>query len=125
MKKNSMMVKSVLMSMFTAGALMFGFSSCSDEDVMANESMNPEMEQTYNGPALKSLGLNFQDFNNEGDVQILDADTTQISVSKAFADKLGIESFAGHPLGIRQRIGKRHYLAAVYVVERCRDEGTL
>ena len=105
-----MMVKSVLMSMFTAGALVFGFSSCSDEDVMANESMNPEMEQTYNGPALKSLGLNFQDFNNEGDVQILDADTTQISVSKAFADKLGIESFAGHPLGIRQSMEEDAYM---------------
>ena len=110
MKKNSVMVKSVLMSMITAGAFVFGFASCSDEDAMANESMNPEMEQAYDGPALKSLGLNYQDFLAEGDVTILDADTTQISVSKAFADKLGIKSFAGHPMGIRQSMEEDSYM---------------
>ena len=110
MKKNSMMVKSVLMSMITAGAFVFGLASCSDEDVMANESANPEMEQAYDGPALESLGLNYQDFVAEGDVTILDADTTQISVSKAFADKLGIKSFAGHPMGIRQSMEEDAYM---------------
>ena len=110
MKKNSVMVKSVLMSMITAVAFVFGFASCSDEDPMANESMNPEMEQAYDGPALKSLGLNYQDFVAEGDVTILDADTTQISVSKAFADKLGIKSFAGHPMGIWESMDNDSYM---------------
>ena len=104
------MVKQVFMSIITAGIISLSFSSCSKDDVLADESVNNNMEQEYNGPALESLDLNFQDFNNPGDVYILDADTTQISVSKAFADKLGIKSFAGHPMGIRQSMEEDSYM---------------
>ena len=102
MKKNSVMVKQVLMSILTAGIFSFSFSSCSQDDILISGGVNSEMESEYSGPALESYGLNFQDFIQAGDVQILDADTTQISVSKAFADKIGIKSFPGHPMGIRQ-----------------------
>ncbi len=44
------------------------------------------------------------------DVTILNADTTEISVSKALADKLGIESFVGHPMGIWDHPEHRAYL---------------
>ena len=110
MKKNSVMVKSMFMSIITAGIISCGFSSCSKDDDLTNEGMNPEMESEFSGPSLESYGLNFQDFINEGDVQILDADTTQIAVSKAFADKIGIESFAGHPMGIRQGMEEDAYM---------------
>lgn len=110
MKKNSVMVKQVFMSIITAGIISFSFSSCSKEDALADEGANKNMEQAYNGPALESLGLNFQDFNNADDVYILDADTTQISISKAFADKLGIKSFPGHPMGIRQSMEEDSYM---------------
>ena len=76
------MVKQVLMSILTAGIFSFSFSSCSQDDVLINEGTNPEMESEYSGPSLESYGLNFQDFIQPGDVQILDADTTQIAVSK-------------------------------------------
>ena len=80
-KKN--LVKQVLMSILTAGifSFSFGFASCSDEDVLTNEGMNPEMEQTYDGPALETYGLSYMDFITENDIQILDADTTQLSIS--------------------------------------------
>ena len=102
MKKNSVMVKQVFMSILTAGIFSFSFSSCSQDDILISGGLNSEMESEYSGPALGSYGLNFQDFIQAGDVQILDADTTQIAVSKAFADKIGIKSFPGHPMGIRQ-----------------------
>lgn len=43
-------------------------------------------------------------------MQILNSDTTQISVSKQLADKLGIKSFVGHPLGIWQRMEDPAYM---------------
>ena len=106
-KKN--LVKMVLMSTLTAGT-MFGFTACSDDSDLVNDNFNTPLEKEYNGPALESLGLNFQDFVAEGDVRIVDADTTQISVSKAFADKMGIKSFAGHPMGIRQSMEENAYM---------------
>ena len=45
MKKISMMVKQVLMSALTAGIFTFGFTACSDEDVMDNNQA-AEMAQT-------------------------------------------------------------------------------
>lgn len=110
MKKNSVMVKQVLTGILTAGALVFGFASCSDEDIMANESINPEMEREYDGPALETYGLSYMDFITDNDIMILDADTTQLSISKALADKLGIQSFVGHPMGILHDIDHDSYM---------------
>ncbi|MBP5798532.1 MAG: hypothetical protein J6W43_01305 [Prevotella sp.] len=109
MKKNSILVKMVLMSALTVGT-MFGFTACSDDSDLMNNSENSAMEKDYNGPALAPLGICFQDFITPNDVQILDADTTQISVSKALADKLGIQSFVGHPMGIWQDMEEDSYM---------------
>lgn len=111
MKKNSVMVKTMFMSILTAGIFSFGFTSCSKDDYTLSSEMTVNNDdREYTGPALESLGLNFQDFTRSGDVQILDADTTQISVSKAFADKLGIKQFTGHPMGIRQSMEEDAYM---------------
>jgi hypothetical protein len=109
-KKN--LVKSMLMSILTAGifSFSFAFTACSDDDIMISESTNPEMEQEYNGPLLEPYGLSFYDYVTDEDVTILNADTTEISVSKALADKLGIESFVGHPMGIWDHPEHRAYL---------------
>lgn len=56
------------------------------------------------------LGLVYKDFINPNDVQILNADTTEISVSKAYADKMGIDNFVNHPMGIWQSQNERAYL---------------
>ena len=102
MKKNSVLVKLMLMSIITVGA-MFNFTACSDDSDLISEgaASGKNMEQAYTGPTLESIGLTFQDFISEDDVRIVDADTTQISVSKALADKLGLSSFVGHPMGIK------------------------
>ena len=68
------------------------------------------MEQEYNGPLQEPYGLSFYDFETTEDVTILNADTTQISVSKALADKMGIQSFLGHPMGIWDNPEHRAYL---------------
>ena len=110
-KKN--LVKSMLMSIVTAGIFSFSFSlaSCSDDELVDNGlGVETSHEQDYNGPLLEPYGLSFYDFETAEDVTILNADTTQISVSKALADKLGIASFVGHPMGIWDLPEHRAYL---------------
>ena len=51
------------------------------------------------GPA-EAYGLTYHNFTGKDDVTILKADTTEISVSKALAEKMGIKTFVGHPMGI-------------------------
>ena len=109
-KKN--LVKQVLMSTLTAGIFSFSFAltSCSDDDILESGVTPPDMEQEYNGPLQEPYGLSFYDFVASDDVTILNADTTQISVSKALADKMGIQSFVGHPMGIWDHPEHRAYL---------------
>jgi hypothetical protein len=111
MKKNSVLVKLMLMSIITVGA-MFNFTACSDDSDLISEgaASGKNMEQAYTGPTLESIGLTFQDFISEDDVRIVDADTTQISVSKALADKLGLSSFVGHPMGIKHSMEEHSYM---------------
>ena len=110
-KKN--LVKSMLMSIVTAGIFSFSFSlaSCSDDELVDNGlGVETAHEQDYNGPLQEPYGLSYYDFLAAEDVTILNADTTQISVSKALADKMGIQSFLGHPMGIWDHPEHRPYL---------------
>lgn len=110
MTTKKFLVKQVLMSTLTAGILSFSFSSCNDDDVLLDGGLTPETEQDYNGPLQEPYGLSYYDFLAAEDVTILNADTTQISVSKALADKMGIQSFLGHPMGIWDHPEHRPYL---------------
>ena len=103
MKKNSFMVKTMLMSIATA--VSFAFTACSD-DVLENQSNDNAPAQTGSQKACEAYGLCYYDFVNENDVQILNNDSTEISVSKKLADKLGIATFVNHPLGIWQAEGR-------------------
>ena len=111
MKKFSMMVKQVLMSTLTAGFIAFSFSSCSDEteslNASANDQQAPEGAQTE---LLEAYGLTFKNFINPDDVLIVDADTTQLSISKAYAEKMGITSFVNHPMGIWHKVENLPYI---------------
>ena len=100
------------MSAATAGIFSFSFvfTSCNDDDILESGVTPPDMEQEYNGPLQEPYGLSFYDFVASDDVTILNADTTQISVSKALADKMGIQSFLGHPMGIWDHPEHRAYL---------------
>ena len=113
MKKISMMVKQVLMSTLTAGIFAFGFSSCADDTfespVNNNSAENAQVASNEDG-IKKPYGLVYTDFISSNDVQILNADTTMISVSKAYADKMGITDFVNHPMGIWQSLEERAYM---------------
>jgi hypothetical protein len=100
MAKKSFLVKSVLMSMLTA--VTFSFASCSDDDLVDNNPQMPETSQSGGKGSVEPYGLCYYDFEGSDDVAILNADTTEISVKKALAEKLGISTFVNHPLGIWQ-----------------------
>ena len=76
-------------------------TSCQDDalDDCSNNN-NGNVPQGAQTALLEAYGLTYENFVTENDVQILNADTTEISVNKALAEKLGIESFVNHPMGI-------------------------
>ena len=110
MTKKNLMVKEMLINILTVGvfACTLVLTSCSDD-------FENEGKATDKVPAgadtrlLEAYGLMYTDFETASDVQILNADTTEISVSKKLADKLGITSFVGHPMGIWQAIDQLPY----------------
>ncbi len=100
MTKKSFSVKSVLMSIATA--VTFCFVSCTDDMMETSTNNNGQIPEGAETALLEPYGLTFQNFVTDNDVQILNSDTTEISVSKELAKKLGITSFVNHPLGIWQ-----------------------
>lgn len=114
MKAKKILVNTMFKNILTAGALAFVmafvFTACSDE--LANGNSEPEAGEVPAGAdtrLLEAYGLMYTDFDNEDDVQILNADTTEIAVSKQLAQKLGITSFVGHPMGIWQAVDQLPY----------------
>ena len=99
-KKN--LVKSMLMSILTAGifGFSFAFTACSDDELANANSMEDGSDKIGNYADFEPYGLTYHNFDNADDVQILNADTTEIAVRKSLADKLGITNFENHPLGI-------------------------
>ena len=101
-KKN--LVNLVLMSIVTV-ATSFSFTACSNDDELFDNTPvvnNGTEENVSQGKLLEPIALLHESFNSPSDVQILNADTTKISVSKALADKLGITSFVDHPMGVSE-----------------------
>ena len=77
----------------------FTFTSCQD-DAIEPENNNSDVTRSGDQKLLETYALTYKNFIGESDVQILNADTTEISVSKALAEKLGINSFKNHPMSI-------------------------
>ena len=103
MKTSKYLVKYVFMSILAAGIFSVSFSSCDDDEFIDDSSASSEAQGTSSsGEILSPIALNYYDYITSNDVEILNADTTKISVSKALADKLGITSFVDHPTGIYQ-----------------------
>jgi hypothetical protein len=103
MKKNSVLVKQVLMSIVTAGIFSFSFAltSCSDDEFTNNVNNTEEgSDKIGNYADFEPYGLTYHNFDGEDDVKIMNADTTEIAVKKSLADKLGITNFENHPIGI-------------------------
>lgn len=99
-------------TMFMSISAAIGFTACSDDlNALGQVADNNDMTTvSANAPALEPLGLSYQEFITPNDVQILNADTTLISVSVELAEKLGIKSFLNHPMGIWQSLRERPYL---------------
>ena len=90
-----------------ATTFVVSFTACSD-DLMVNDNQSADNAKTQS-ELFEAYGLTYQDFNSPTDVVILNADTTEISVSKDLADKLGITTFVNHPLGIWHQIEQLPY----------------
>ena len=97
-KKN--LVNLMLMSIVTIATI--SFTACSDDLDSEQLTCDGSQENVTRGELLEPIALIYTDFNSASDVQILTADTTKISISKALADKLGITSFVDHPMGIQE-----------------------
>lgn len=89
-----------------AATFAVSFTACTDDLMIDNDPVN---NTETRGELLEAYGLTYQDFETPADVMILNADTTEISVSKALADKLGITTFVNHPLGIWHQIEQLPY----------------
>ena len=105
MKKNSILVKSVLMSIITAVTV--SFTACTDDADLMNESSEA---QVLNSEPKEPVGFIYNDFLTPEDIQILNADTTQISISKELADKKGIDNFVNRPMGIWLNLREASFL---------------
>ena len=90
-----------------AATFAVSFTACSDNLMVEDDQ--PVVNDETRGELFEAYGLTYQDFTTPTDVIILDADTTQISVSKDLADKLNITSFVNHPLGIWHQINQLPY----------------
>ena len=77
------------------------FTACSDNDIVEDQlNTNVSAVDQQNDQLLEPYGLVYTDFIERNDVKILNGDTTLISISKAYADKMGYSNFVNHPMGI-------------------------
>lgn len=81
-------------------------TACSDDDDKGDPNVIIAGE---NDPLGAPIGLVYTDFITPNDV-IHNADTTELTISKAFADKKGITNFVNHPMGIWDDQQHRAYL---------------
>ena len=72
------------------------FTACSDDDDKSDPNVIIAGE---NDPLGEPIGLVYTDFLTANDV-VHNADTTELTISKALADKKGITNFVNHPMGI-------------------------
>lgn len=81
---------------FIMAMAMVVMTACSDDD---SPALEPKPED------LTPFAMTYVDFITPNDVQILSSDTTTISVSSAYADKMGIKFFKDRAVTIWRTIG--------------------
>ena len=99
----------MFMNILTLGMIAVVLTACSDEFDALDDKAPANEKQSDRKELLEPLALNFFDYIKSNDVQILNADTTMISVSKAYAEKMGIHSFVNHPTGVWQGQNQRPF----------------
>ena len=94
-----------LLSLLMLGAAAV-FTACSDDDDKGDPNV---IKAGENDPLGTPIGLVYTDFITENDV-VHNADTTELTISKALADKKGITNFVNCPMGIWDNKEHRAYL---------------
>lgn len=105
MRKNRLPSLLMMAAMLATTAV---FTACSDDDDA------PEKDPTLivagdDDPLGEPIGLKYFDFLAEDDV-IHNADTTQLTISKALADSMGITNFVNRPMGVWDKKEHSPYL---------------
>ncbi|GEM_PF-1524650 len=105
------MIKNRLLSLLMMAAMLAAaatFTACSSDDDSPKNDPNVIIAGE-NDPLGKPIGLVYTDFLTPNDVTH-NADTTELSISKALADKKGITNFVNRPMGIWDDQQHRSYL---------------
>jgi len=106
MRKNRLLSLLMMAAMLAAAAT---FTACSGDKDGTSEK-EPDKPDSGEGIKLGSpIGLVYTDFLAPNDVTH-NADTTELSISKALADKKGITDFVNRPMGIWDQKEHRAYL---------------
>ena len=105
MRKNRFLSLLLMATMLVAAAV---FTACSSDDDSPKNDPNVIIAGE-NDPLGKPIGLVYTDFLTPNDVTH-NADTTELSISKALADKKGITNFVNRPMGIWDDQQHRSYL---------------
>ena len=106
MRKNRLLSLLLTATMLAAAAM---FAACSGDKDGTSEK-EPDTPDSGEGIKLgEPIGLVYTDFLTETDV-IHNADTTELRISKALADKKGITDFVNRPMGIWDQKEHRAYL---------------
>ncbi len=105
MRKNRLLS---LLMMATMMAMAAVFTACSSDDDSPKNDPNVIIAGE-NDPLGEPIGLVYTDFLTPNDVTH-NADTTELSISKALADKKGITNFVNRPMGIWDDQQHRSYL---------------
>ena len=106
MRKNRLLSLLLMAAMLATTAT---FTACSGDKDGTSEK-EPNKPDTGEGIKLgEPIGLVYTDFLTPNDVTH-NADTTELRISKALADKKGITNFVNRPMGIWDQKEHRAYL---------------
>ena len=105
MRENRLLSLLMMAAMLATTAV---FTACSSDDDAPEKDPNVIIAGE-NDPLGQPIGLVYTDFLTPNDVTH-NADTTELSISKALADKKGITNFVNRPMGIWDKKEHRSYL---------------
>ena len=93
-------------------AMAWTFTACSDSNEPEKEPENDPnvIIAGEDDPLGEPIGIWYSDLRSESDVTITKSDTTELSISKALADSLGIDNFVNRPMGIWDKKEHSPYL---------------
>ena len=122
MRKNSLFfLIGLMMSCIVSASLPACSGSDSDDSLKpAPPAPTPTPEPTEDDDN-SIISLTFHNFATPNDVTILNSDTTQISVSKALAEKMGIKKFDNRRLAVWQKVSRLPFYRGIVSAQQSGD----